>query len=107
MKLDIAPEKNRRQLEYVRSFSVGNMLMLKKGFYQFLGSTCIIAGITLLFTNPDGSILQPDRYSRYEIGAFSILTGTAILFVTIMVSKWWKIMAKYEPKESSDDEWQQ
>ena len=107
MKLDLDPEKNRRQLASVRSFTVRYSVMFRKGFYQLIGCTFVLAGLVLFLDGTDTEELLGGNYKSEFLAPASVFLGIVVLLGTHFVSKWWAALEAHEPTNSSGDEWTQ
>lgn len=101
MKIDIDPVKNREQLEKLRAFSVNNMVVFRKGFWLFFGSTFIMASLFIYFGHPSsisGGTKEEVAFTFFGLGLAMILLTS---FVSFLVRK----IGNYKPRPNKGDEW--
>ena len=106
MKVDLDPEKNRSQIENIRKFSVGTMVMLKPGFYYFLGSAFILFGLAALFAKEGTFEGQAGNLSQQEAGFLSLALGCLIVGLCKLALHFNTKIKQYEPRTNKGDEWE-
>jgi uncharacterized membrane protein YhaH (DUF805 family) len=101
MKIDTDPVKNREQFEKLRSFSANNMLIMRKGFWLFMGFTFIIASVFVFFGDP--SSIKGGTKGEVALTFFGL--GSGIIVLTILISYLFSKIGEYTPKPNRGDEW--
>lgn len=101
MKIDTDPVKNLEQLEKLRSFSANNMLIFRKGFWLFLGFSCVVASVFTFFADP--SSIKGGTQEEVALTLFGLGLGVILLtfFVSYLLSK----IGEYKPRPNKGDEW--
>ena len=105
MRLDLDSKKNGAQLEKLRSFSNSGNLMLRKGFYVFVGFCLLVLGLFAVFSSQ--TQLIGNALTQKQYGAITILLGFAILGACYLGPRLFRKIEKYQPRENSGKEWEQ
>lgn len=101
MKIDTDPIKNREQFVKLRSFSAKNMLIVRKGFWLFLGFIFVVASAFIYFGDP--ASIQGNTNSEVALTSFGL--GLGIILLTLLVSYLFSKINEYKPTPNKGDEW--
>lgn len=105
MILDLDPEKNGAQLEKLRSFSNYGNMMLRKGFYIFVGFCLLVFGLFAVFSSQTQWI--GNGLTQRQYGAITILFGFAIFGACYLATRLSRKIGEYQPRENDGNEWKQ
>ena len=106
MRLDLDPEKNRAQFEQLRTFSNSGNMMLRKGFYLFLGFCLLAFGLFAVLSSQDFFKLTGAGLTQRQSGTISILLGVAVIGACYLVPKLFREIGQYQPRENTGKEWE-
>ena len=96
MKIDTDPVKNREQLGKLRSFSVLNMLIVRKGFWFFMGIIFLVASVLIFFGDP----IFINGGTKEEISVTFFALGSGIILLTILISYLLSKISEYIPTQN-------
>lgn len=103
MKIDTDPIKNREQFERLRSFSANNMLVVRKGFWLFMGFSFVVASAVIFFGDPSSVSVKGGTNGEVALTFFGL--GSGIILLTMLVSCLFRKIGKYTPQPNKGDEW--
>ena len=106
MKIDLDTENNRSQLGSVRKFSVDNMVMLKSGFYYFLGGVFILFGLAAIFAKDGAFESQAGNFNQQEAGLLSLTLGCVLIGLCKLAFHVNAKIKQYKPRTNKGDEWE-